>query len=595
MICRYVNFLKTSGQDAPDSPAILAPGRTALTYRALWEHVQAIAAQLNSAGFGRGDRIAIVLPNGPEMAACFLAVSACATSAPLNPAYSESEFDYYLSDLRARALIVGAGMDSPAVAVARRSGLAVLELTPAQDSAAGIFDLRIPAGGISRPNELAEPADTAIVLHTSGTTSRPKIVPLAHANIAASAVQIRDSLALTAADRCLNVMPLFHIHGLIGALLSSLTAGASVVCTPGFQAGQFFAWTEEFQPTWYTAVPTMHQSIVRSAGGGTAQAAHRFRFIRSCSSALPPKTMADLESLFDVPVIEAYGMTEASHQMASNPLPPRERKPGSVGVAAGPEVGIMDETGSLLAAGEQGEIVVRGPNVMSGYEANPEANRTSFAGNWFRTGDRGYIDTAGYLFLVSRIKELINRGGEKISPREIDEVLLQHPAIEQALAFALPHPTLGEDVAAAIVLRSTETIAESEIREFASARLAPFKVPRRIVFVKEIPKGPTGKPQRIGLAEKLGIKAAPEANFPPRNELERTLVEIWKQVLGVAEVGIHDDFFELGGDSITATQAAARLHDALNVDVTVAAFFDHPTISSLSETMQAAKPAHGSV
>jgi acyl-CoA synthetase (AMP-forming)/AMP-acid ligase II len=301
-------------------------------------------------------------------------------------------------------------------------------------------------------------------------------------------------------------MPLFHIHGLIAAVLSSVGAGGSTVCTPGFNALKFFAWLEEAKPSWYTAVPTMHQAILTRAERNKETIARAgLRFIRSSSASLPPQVMQELEAVFGAPVIESYGMTEAAHQMTSNPLPPRPRKPGSVGIAAGPEVRIMDEEGNLLGSGALGEVVIRGPNVTKGYEANPDANLKGFANGWFRTGDQGTIDAEGYLRITGRLKELINRGGEKVSPLEVDEIVMDHPAVAQVVTFAMPHDKLGEEVAAAIVLREGQTATEREIRDFAAKRLADFKVPRKVVFLPEIPKGATGKLQRIGLAEKLGL------------------------------------------------------------------------------------------
>jgi acyl-CoA synthetase (AMP-forming)/AMP-acid ligase II len=217
--------------------------------------------------------------------------------------------------------------------------------------------------------------------------------------------------------------------------------------------------------------------------------------------------MAELEAVFGCPVIESYGMTEASHQMTSNPLPPRPRRAGTVGPAAGPEVAILDEAGRPLPAGSVGEVVIRGPNVTAGYVANAAANASAFTDGWFRTGDQGVLDADGYLTITGRLKELINRGGEKISPREVDDLLMSHPAVAQAVTFALPHDKLGEEVAAAIVLREGKSATERELRDFVSARLADFKVPRKVVFLAEIPKGATGKLQRIGLAAKLGVTA----------------------------------------------------------------------------------------
>jgi acyl-CoA synthetase (AMP-forming)/AMP-acid ligase II len=301
-------------------------------------------------------------------------------------------------------------------------------------------------------------------------------------------------------------MPLFHIHGLIAAVLSSLAAGGAVCCTPGFNAFRFFAILDTERPTWLTAVPTMHQSLLGLAGRNRDVIARgRLRLIRSSSASLPPQVMAELESVFGAPVIESYGMTEAAHQMASNPLPPRPRFPGSVGVAAGPDIAIMDAGGALLPSGEIGEVVIRGDNVTAGYEANPAANAAAFVGGWFRTGDQGVLDGDGYLRLTGRLKEIINRGGEKISPLEVDIALMDHPAIAQAITFAAPHPMFGEEVAVAVVLREGAALDEEGLRRFAATRLAAYKAPSRVVFVDEIPKGATGKPQRIGLAEKLGL------------------------------------------------------------------------------------------
>jgi len=351
----------------------------------------------------------------------------------------------------------------------------------------------------------------ALILHTSGTTSRPKIVPLTHANLLASAGHIAASLKLGSGDRCLNVMPLFHIHGLIAAVLSSLASGGSVFCTPGFNALKFMSWVQEAKATWYTAVPTMHQAILaRGQRQPQVAKAAGLRFIRSSSASLPPQTMQALEELFGCPVIESYGMTEASHQMASNELPPGKRKAGSVGRAAGPEVRILTATGKLTEAPDvEGEVAIRGPNVTAGYESNPKANAESFVedagGAWFRTGDQGRFDADGFLTITGRLKEIINRGGEKVSPREVDEVLLDHPAVAQCVTFAMPHAKLGEEVAAAVVLAEGESVDERALKDFLAARLADFKVPRKILFLEEIPKGATGKLQRIGLAQRLGL------------------------------------------------------------------------------------------
>jgi acyl-CoA synthetase (AMP-forming)/AMP-acid ligase II len=500
---RTLKDLLASGRD--DAVAIAAHEAPPLTYAGLRALIERTCGTLNDLGIGLGDRVAIVLPNGPEMAAAFLCVASAATSAPLNPAYKQDEFEFYLEDLKAKALIVEAGSESPALRAAEKLGVALLTLIPERQVGAGAFELSgSPLGAAIRPGP-AKPEDVALILHTSGTTSRPKIVPLHHANIWTSARNIAASVELSENDRALNVMPLFHIHGLIAGLSAPLSRGGAVFCTPGFNALKFFAEMEEAKPTWYTAVPTMHQTILTRAGRHKELIArHPLRFVRSSSSSLPPTVIGELEAAFKCPVIEAYGMTEATHQMASNPLN-GVRKPGSVGVPAGPEIAIMDEAGLLMSPGETGEVVIRGENVTAAYENNPKANGEAFVDGWFRTGDQGVIDADGYLTLTGRLKEIINRGGEKISPREVDEALMDHPAVLQAVAFAVPHPMLGEDVGAAVVLREGLSATEQELGAFLSERLAAFKTPRKILFLAEIPKGVTGKLQRIGLAQKLGL------------------------------------------------------------------------------------------
>jgi len=501
-----IQDLLKAGKD--DATALSAPGGVPLTYRALRAHVADVVRALNAQGIGANDRVAIVLDNGPEMAAAFLGIGSAATAAPLNPSYRAEEFEFYLTDLNAKLLVVAQGKDSPAIGVAEKLGVPIARLVATPEKGAGSFGLDFSSanGRAGAAPRAATPDDFALVLHTSGTTSRPKIVPLAHKNIAASASNIRNTLSLTANDRGLVIMPLFHIHGLIAALSAPLSAGGEICCSPGFNALKFFSWFNEVRPTWYTGVPTMHQAILlRAANNPDALKGHRLRFIRSSSSALPPTVIAQLEQVFAVPVVEAYGMTEATHQMASNPLPPGTRKPGTVGPSGGPEIRVVDETGTTVPQGTPGEIVIRGPNVMREYENNPKANADAFYDGWFRTGDQGVMDEDGYVAITGRLKEIINRGGEKISPREVDEIIMEHPAVHQCVTFAMPHEMLGEEVAAAIVLKQGTEATDRELRDFASTRLAPFKVPRKILILTEIPVGATGKLQRIGLAQKLGL------------------------------------------------------------------------------------------
>jgi oxalate---CoA ligase len=560
------------------------PGRNPLPYERLLQFVAATAGGFRAHGLGPHSRIALVVENGPEAATAFLSISRAAAVAPLNTAYREAELAFSLDDIGAEALVIGSTVDSPARAVAAERGVEVIELHVDPADPAGVFSLE----GVAVSTEVEvdpDPDDVALLLHTSGTTSRPKLVPLTHGRLGTSARNVAETLRLDASDRCLNVMPLFHIHGLVAALLGSLRAGASVACTPGFHQLRFFEWLDELAPTWYTAAPTMHAAVLARAEDHAATVAHsRIRLIRLSSASLPVPVLEGLEATFGVPVIEAYGMTEAAHQMASNPLPPGDRKPGSVGPATGLEIAILDEAGTALATGEVGEVAIRGPNVFSGYEANAEANAAAFTAGWFRTGDEGSLDEDGYLTLSGRIKEIINRGGEKISPPEIDDALLQHHAVEQAVTFPIADPRLGEEVAAAVVLAPDAPADERSLQDFVAAQLAPFKVPRRIVVVDEIPKGPTGKIQRIGLAERLAVEEhGAKEDRPPYGFLEYDLVGIWESVLQLSGLGVMDDFFDLGGDSILGAEAVAEIRDLVgDPDLPLTSIVRAPTPAAMA-------------
>jgi acyl-CoA synthetase (AMP-forming)/AMP-acid ligase II/acyl carrier protein len=572
-------FLWQWAKTKPAAIALASPGHEPITYRQLLDQLDSTIESLREIGIGRNDRIAIVLPNGIEMAVLFLGVSCAAISVPLNPSYLESEFEFYLRDSGIKALVVQSGEHSPAASVAQRLGISVIELVSSSNAAPGLFTLRASGSISSAPQHTLEPGSVALILHTSGTTAKPKRVPLTHRNLCASAFSIRETLALTCADRCLGVMPLFHIHGLIGGLLSTLAAGASFASTPNFDASRFFDWIEELKPTWYTAVPAIHEAILRSGRDrmGTIRKS-RLRLIRSSSAPLSGKTRVELEKLFKVPVIEAYGMTEAAHQITSNPLPPLERKAGSVGVATDTRVGIMDEAGNFLAAGNGGEIVLRGPNVMRGYEAN---NDGAFTNGWFRTGDHGYLDGEGYLFITGRLKEIINRGGEKISPHEIDEALLEHSDVLEAVAYPISHPSLGEDIAAVVVLRNPTEASEASIRDYLVGRLAAFKIPSHMLIVDEIPKSSIGKARRANLAEIFAARLG-DSFVAPKNKLEALVAGIYADVLGTQPIGVHDNFFALGGDSLRAMQVISRVRSLFAVNLPIATLFLKATVAELA-------------
>ena len=462
-----------------------------------------ISRQLAATNVKNSDRAAIVLPNGPLMASSFLSISSYMSAAPLNPSYKQEEFEFYLDDLKPKFLLVEPNSKSLAVIAAKNLNIPVFEMKISVNQPLGTFELFDKETNYKNPNDY----DEALVLHTSGTTSRPKIVPLSNLNIFTSAVNISKSLKLTADDHCLNIMPLFHIHGLIAVLSASAKVGASVCASNGFNALKFLDLAETQNISWYSGVPTMHQAILLRAQKNSDKAKKlNLRFIRSSSASLPPVIFEQLNEIFQTPVIEAYGMTEATHQMTSNPLPPAIQKPGLVGMPAGPEICIMNDKNEKLSQGEIGEICIKGDNVTNGYENNPEANKQSFVNDWFRTGDEGFFDEDGYLKISGRLKEIINKGGEKISPLEVDNILMDFPPIDQALCFGYKDKMLGEDIAVAIKLKENKSCTEDDIKSYANEKLAKFKIPKKIFIVEDIPKGATGKLQRIGLAKKFGLE-----------------------------------------------------------------------------------------
>jgi acyl-CoA synthetase (AMP-forming)/AMP-acid ligase II len=479
---------------------ILPEAHIKVTYGSLRTQVQAVAEQLAAAGIKRGDRVATSLPNGLPMIVSFLAASVAGTAAPLNPAYKEDEFKFFLDDTDARVLILPPeGADEARRAAADRYPILTIDV-----DAGGTVSL----GGVSGREPIALPGidDVALVLHTSGSTGRPKRVPLAHKNLSISAGNVARSYKLGPDDVSLCVMPLFHVHGLVASTLATLATGGTVVVPAKFSPLSFWRVARDHHVTWYSAVPTLHQLLLARAADPSNPArrpagAERLRFIRSCSAALPPQVMQALETAFGAPVLEAYGMTEAAHQMASNPLPPAPRKAGSVGRGTDVQISIMDPHGAHLPPGEPGQVAIKGPNVITGYENNPVANATSFVDGWFKTGDQGILDADGYLTLVARIKELINRGGEKISPREIDEVLLTHPFVAEAVCFGVPHATWGEEVAAAVVLREGAVATDADLLAFCKERLADYKRPKQVHITDKIPRTATGKIQRGAVAK----------------------------------------------------------------------------------------------
>jgi acyl-CoA synthetase (AMP-forming)/AMP-acid ligase II/acyl carrier protein len=572
---RIIELLMAAGSG---QTTVEVPGSGATSVQSVLRHVSTLAVELDHLGIRYPDRVALVGTNGAAFLAAFFAATTRTTCAPLNPAYTVAEFELYLTDLDAGALLLVDGASPAAADAATRLGIPVIAVGTAGDG-----------GDTFEPGEVRSESEVALVLHTSGTTSRSKIVPLTHANLCASARNISRALDLGSSDRYLNVMPWFHVHGLLAAL-ATLRSGGTVICPAAFHAGLLLEWLRDLRPTWYSAVPSMHAAVADRMVPGAAATNHALRFIRSGSAPLAPGLMARLEALFEVPVIEFYGMTEAANQITSNPLPPARRKPGSVGRPEGPAVAIAEATGRLIGAGEIGEVVVRGENVTSGYENHP--GNQAFHGQWLRTGDLGYLDEDGYLFLAGRLKEMINRGGEKIAPREIEEALLDHAGVAQAAAFAVPHVRLGEDVGAAVVIKPGYGVTERELRQHVAARLAPFKVPRVLRLVNDIPTGATGKVQRLRLATALGIPGVGAAAgrqpdvIEPSGPVETVLAGLWCDLLKLEHAGTLDDFFVSGGDSLAVAQLLERVRDEFDLEVSIAVFLEEPTIAGLARFVE---------
>lgn len=590
---------------APDAPAIAARDRPDMSYHALAALTRGIACQLREAGFRRDSRLAVVHGGGAGMLTTVLGVAKCAIAVPVNHEFSAGELAAYLDACQVEALLVDAALDTPARELAQGRGLRVIEIGRGRDdTAAGEVALELPPAGSRSLDVEASADDVAFVFGTSGTTLGSKRVPLRHRHMVARSESTALLHELTPDDRCYNQNRLSLCSGVSNSC-TALHAGGCVVHPDGkerFDLSAFVRGLLAVRATWFVASYNFNAALHRSlAGDASAVAGHRLRFIRATSGHLDPSVTAGLEAVFGVPVIEAYSSTE-SGRICGNPLPPRRRKPGSVGLPTlHSEVAVVDERGQPLAQGEQGEVVVRGACVFDGYDRNPAADAEAFVGGWYRTGDVGVLDEEGYLRLVGRLREMINRGGQKISPVDVDEALAAHPEIVDAAAFALPHPTLGEVVGAAVVLAPGSRLRDADIVDFLRDRLEPIKWPRTFVFVERIPRGPSGKVRRYEAARLFGALdpvARPGQPTGPgiRTPTQAGLVRIWKWLLQKDDVGPDDDFFLAGGDSLAATQLVLTVNDAFDVEVPLEAVFgEASTIRTMAATIDAlrGKPRTG--
>lgn len=568
----------------PRDTAIVAPDRPPLTYAGLGVQLEAAARALAEAGYGRGTRVAVALPDGPEFAAALLSVCAVATCAPLNHGLDEVALAGLLAVMRIDALVVADGTRPAAVHAARRAAVPLLHLRFSPAAPAGTFEL--VAGQRRQPMALAAvmPDDIALVTHTSGTTSVPKIVPLEQWRMV-EAAHSRAALAqFRSTDRSLLLTPLYSVAGIFRGLLAPLTVGGAVICPTAVDGGSVVDLLETLAPTLYSAPPAVQSAVVEEYERRSPRPHHSLRLIFSSQAELRAPLQRRLEQAFGVPVIRAYGMTETGN-IAQAPLPPARAPAGSVGRPNHLEVAIADESGQFLAAGQEGEILVRGPEVFGGYENDDEANRAAFRDGWFRTGDCGHVDDDGFVFLSGRIKEMINRGGAKVAPREVEEVLERHPGVVEAAAFALPHPTLGEAVAAAVVVRDPEQVTGSELRRYARSRLAAFKVPTRVVLVGQLPRGAFGKVDRRKLAE-MARSPASASGQPYADEVEAKLAGAFAEVLGIPQVGRDDSFFDLGGDSLRGVRVLVRVEQAFGISVSLDLLIDHPSVAEFAAAIR---------
>jgi acyl-CoA synthetase (AMP-forming)/AMP-acid ligase II/thioesterase domain-containing protein/acyl carrier protein len=608
MVSSETQYNKTFGdilggfaQATPDAPAIIAEGRTPLTYRELVLQSDRIRERLNSMGFGRGDRIAIVGRSDAATAALITAVVTGATAMPMNPELSIAEFVVYLRDLKARAVAIDADLDTAARAAAAKIGLPVLEYERIGSDVAGMIDIRpgTVVGTATRPDP-AEPDDLVLVLMTSGTTTNSKLIPITHRQLIIKADRYARALDIRPTDRLLNLMPLFHGHGLQGAVFTSYYTGGSFLMLPAFSADEFFRLISTQAPTWYTGSYTFHHAICQAAPDHAEELKKScLRVVRVGSGLLEAKIANELEGHLGALVLSNYSCTEVS-LICSAPLPPVPRRSGTVGrpLEDGNEVAIMGPDKQLLPPGKRGEVVVRSADVFTGYENDPATNAECFVDGWYRTGDEGVFDDDGYLTLTGRIKDIINRGGEKITPLEVDGALKSHPDVADAMTFPIPHVTLGEEVAAAVIPAPGSDFTDEVLSKYLRGRLAPFKVPRRFVIVDKFPMGPTGKIPRRGLAEAFGLTAASAAARPervpddrPATPLEAKLQRLWTEVLRLDRVGLHEDFFMLGGDSLQAVELFLRIEREFGRRLPRSVLFEAGTVAKMAQTIEEIVPS----
>ena len=569
--------IRRNAQARPKQSALVGSDFAPVSFRALQEEIDSVRVALRAAGFAPDAKIAVAIANSAQAARAIIAVTCSTAAVPIDPKLTVAEVERCLMILRPSAMLVLDGMESAARTAAERRGFPIIEATFAPALMLNVPEIGAPA--IGEPDAEAP----AFILHTSGTTADPNLVPFSHRNMMAVIERLKTWYGLTPQDRCLNVSPVYYSHALTTTILPPLMTGGSVAFPSNPTNVNLQEWFGELSPTWYSAGPTLHLSVLEKAAQlADARTMHSLRFMSSAGAPIAREVHERIQSTLGIPVLEHYGSSETAQIASNQPLPGRS-KFGSCGIPWPGIIKIADEDGQPVSTGERGEVYVQGPSVMSGYLNAPERNRAVFVNGWYRTGDIGSLDADGFLTLHGREKELINRGGEKIAPLEIDQALMKHPDVAQAAAFGVPHPRLGEDVAAAVVLRDGATVTPAELREYISEGLATFKVPRRITVVDQLPKGITGKVQRKRLSEALREKSQREG--VSQQGLHESLIGLWKRVLKTDDVSLDDDFFEKGGDSLLAMDVSLELQKLTGRELPESILFEAPTIRDLAKRL----------
>ncbi len=574
------SLLAHSIDRSPGAEAIVAPGRPSLSYAELGRQLDRDHAFLRGAGFGAGARIGVAMPGGAEALAVTAAVARSAACAPLDPDLGVDFLASLMATMRLDAVVVPAGSSSNAASAARRTGVALIRLSTAADGAAGSHALSAEPGRPAASADMPGADDLAFLWHTSGTTGTPKVVPFEQWRVCFDARKRAARRRFDGADRCLVASTMSSAATARVCLLSNLAAGATIIATGDLSAEGLLRSIESLAPTYFLAAPALHRRLLELIGKQGRPPRHRLRVLYSSFAEQSPQLCADLEAALGVPVTVSYGMTELGG-IAETPLPPETAPPGSVGRPV-LELVIAGDDGAFLGAGQAGEVWVRGPEVLAAYESPPGANGEAFRDGWFRTGDCGYLDERGFLFLTGRIKDVINRGGVKISPSEVELLLASHPAVREAAVFARRHATLGEDACAAVVFEPGRAVGEAELRRFVRQRLSAARTPTRIVAAATLPRNTAGKLQRTELAA-FGEALLRQSRQPPRDACEEQIARIFGELLQVDDIGRADLFFDRGGDSLRAVEVLERIKEQFGVSLSMDTLLDDPSVAGLAK------------